>query len=330
MSKQVLVTGANGFVGRAVVAALARAGYGVRAAVRREDTALALDGLDPAARSRVTRVVTGEVGPDTGWGNALHGVDAVVHLVARVHVMRETAMQPLEEFRRVNVQATLNLARQAQAASVRRFVFMSSIKVNGEQTEPRRPYRATDLPAPVDPYGVSKREAEELLRALAADKGPEVCIIRPVLVYGPGVKGNFLAMMKLLRRGLPLPLGRIDNRRSLVALDNLADLVRVCIDHPSAANQTFLVSDDADLSTPELLRSLGAALGRPARLLPVPPALLRLLANLSGREALARRICGSLQVDISATRALLGWTPPVKVDDALRATARDFLRADHD
>jgi len=262
---------------------------------------------------------------DTDWVEALFGVGTVIHCAARVHVMDEPTAYPLTEFRRVNVDGTLNLARQAATAGVRRFVFLSSIKVNGEGTVLECPYREDDQPAPLDPYGISKYEAEEGLLALAAETGMQVVIIRPVLVYGPGVKANFLSMMRWLSRGIPLPFGAIHNKRSLVALDNLVDLIVTCIDHPAAANQVFLVSDGEDLSTTDLLRRMASALGKPARLLPVPAWLLEFGARLLCKQDLAQRLCGSLQVDISKTRELLGWTPPVSVDEGLRKTAEYFL-----
>ncbi len=254
------------------------------------------------------------------------GVEVVIHAAARVHVMHDESSDPLAEFRKVNVDGTLNLARQAAEAGVGRFIFISSIKVNGEGTPVGVPYVADGQAAPADPYGISKMEAEQGLRALAAETGMEVVIIRPTLVYGPGVKANFLNMMRWLHKGVPLPFGAIYNQRSLVALDNLVDLIVTCIDHPTAANQTFLVSDGEDLSTTELLRRMGVALGKPARLLPVPSRLLEAGAAMLGKQALAQRLCGSLQVDISKTRELLNWSPPVSVDEALRKTAEHFLR----
>jgi nucleoside-diphosphate-sugar epimerase len=239
--------------------------------------------------------------------------------------MHDESSDPLAEFRKVNVEGTLNLARQAAEAGVRRFIFISSIKVNGEGTPLGSPYRADAQPQPADSYGISKMEAEQGLRALAAETGMEVVIIRPTLVYGPGVKANFLSMMRWLHKGVPLPFGAIHNQRSLVALDNLVDLIVTCIDHPAAANQTFLVSDGEDLSTTELLRRMATALGKPARLLPVPSWLLEAGASILGKKALSQRLCGSLQVDISKTRELLGWTPPLSVDAALRKTAAHFL-----
>jgi UDP-glucose 4-epimerase len=236
--------------------------------------------------------------------------------------MQETTADPLTEFRRVNVQGTLNLARQAAAAGVRRFVFVRSIKVNGESTQPGAPFKADDAPAPLDAYGVSKMEAEQGLRELAGQTGIEVIIIRPPLVYGPGVKANFAAMMHWLKRGVPLPLGAIHNQRSLVALDNLVALLMTCLTHPAAANQTFMVSDGEDVSTTELLLRMGQAMGKPARLLPVPASWLKLAAALIGKPDVAQRLCGSLQVDISKTRELLGWVPPVSLDEGLRRAAK--------
>lgn len=309
---KVLVTGASGFVGRALCLKLHADGFDVVAGVRRA-TGSAVGG--------VPFVAVGELTAETDWSAALDGVQAVVHSAARVHVMNDQSADPLAEFRKVNVEGTLNLARQAAAAGVRRFVFISSIKVNGEGTEPGKPYTADDVPAPSDPYGISKLEAEQGLLRLAAETGMEVAIIRPVLVYGPGVKANFLSMMRWLGKGVPLPLGAIHNKRSLVALDNLVDLVITCLDHPAAANQVFLVSDGEDLSTSELLRRMGQALGKPARLLPVPESWLNLGAALLGKRNVAQRLCGSLQVDIGKTRRLLGWNPPLTVDQGLKKAA---------
>ena len=310
----ILVTGATGFVGRAVVQRLLveDESQGVAVAVRRED---------PKLSERVLQHVTGDLESSTDWSVALDGVSAVVHCAARVHVMADTATNPLDEFRRVNVQGTLNLARQAAAAGVQRFVFVSSIKVNGEATQLGRPFTAADAPAPLDAYGVSKMEAEQGLREIALQTDMEVVIIRPPLVYGPDVKANFAAMMRWLRRGVPLPLGAIHNQRSLVALGNLVDLILTCLTHPAAANQTFLVSDSEDVSTTELLQRMGQAMGRPARLLPVPASWLKLAATLVGKPDVAQRLCGSLQVDIEKTRRLLGWTPPLSLAEGLKRAA---------
>ena len=312
LSGKVLMTGANGFVGCALASALIAINAPV-ALVTRASTA-----------GQFTAV--GNIDGTTDWAVALQQCRAVVHLAARVHVMHETTDDPLAAFRSANVDGTLNLARQAAAAGVRRFVFISSIKVNGEATKSGQSFSADDAPAPLDPYGVSKMEAEQGLREIAAQTGMEVVIIRPPLVYGPGVKANFLAMMRWLLRGIPLPLGAIHNQRSLVALDNLVDLIVTCIDHPAAANQTFLVSDGEDLTTTQLLRRMGQALGKPARLVPVPPALLRAGAALVGKPELAQRLCGNLQVDISKTCDLLRWTPPISVDEGLRRAAEGARR----
>ena len=249
---------------------------------------------------------------------AVRDQNVVVHAAARVHIMRDIVSDPLLEYRKVNVDGTLNLARQSARAGVERFVFISSIKVNGEETVVGHAFRPEDEAKPVDPYGISKWEAEQGLRKIAKETGMEVVIIRPPLVYGPGVKGNFANLIKLVRKGLPLPLGAIHNRRSMIALDNLVDLIITCIDHPNAANQVFLASDGQDLSTTELLQGLAQAMGRSSRLLPVPGALLSLAATILGKKPVVDRLLGSLQVDISKTRELLDWTPPISVDDGLR------------
>lgn len=319
------LTGATGFVGSALLNKFLVGKVNVIAMVRNESIA-----LPPHIKTVVEDLgilsdeIPGQARNDSLL-SVLKDVDVVVHAAARVHIMRDQAANPLAEFRRVNVEGTLNLARQAAEAGVRRFIYLSSIKVNGEQTLPGQSFTEDDLPAPLDPYGISKYEAEEGLRALVAETGMEVVIIRPVLVYGPGVKANFLRMMRWLHKGVPLPLGAIHNRRSLVALDNLVDLIVTCLDHPAAANQTFLVSDGEDLSTTELLRRMGLALGRPARLIPVPVSLLTAGAALLGRRDMAQRLSGSLQVDISKAQTLLAWKPPISVDEGLRRTAQGFL-----
>jgi nucleoside-diphosphate-sugar epimerase len=263
--------------------------------------------------------IVGAIDGETDWTDALIGVDVVIHLAARVHMMKDKAADPLAVFRTINVAGSLNLARQAAAAMVKRFVFISSVKVNGEATLPGRPFAADDIPAPLDPYGVSKMEAEQGLRQIAAETGMEVVIIRPPLVYGPGVKANFAALMRAVQRGWPLPLGAVHNQRSLVALDNLVDFIVTCVTHPQAANQTLLVSDGQDLSTTELVRGLARAAGVPARLLPVPVwALQAGGASLLGKGDVIQRLCGNLQVDISKARNLLGWVPPVCVEEGLR------------
>jgi UDP-glucose 4-epimerase len=315
MSKSVFLTGATGFVGGATLSRLVAKNYTVIAALRKGANVLG---------NHVAKIHVDNIDGATDWQKSLVGVDVVIHSAARVHVMNDAEADPLAAFRRVNVEGTLNLARHAAAAGVRRFIFISSIKVNGEGTLQNTAYSPEDIPAPTDPYGVSKMEAEQGLRILAAETGMEVVTIRPVLVYGPGVKANFRSMMQWLDKGVPLPFGSIHNSRSLVALDNLVDLILTCIDHPAAANQTFLVSDGEDLSTTQLLRKMAFALDRPARLLPIPSWVLGGGATLLGRKALSNRLCGSLRVDISKTRSLLGWSPPISVDDALKATAQYF------
>ncbi len=309
---RILVTGANGFVGAKLCTVLPRPGSVVRAGCRRGGTV-------PAGAQEVARI--GDAGPEADWTAALAGVDAVVHLAARVHVMREESRDPLAEFRRVNVAGTRRLAECAVQAGVRRFVYVSSIKVNGERTG-SRPFTETDPPCPEDAYAQSKYEAEMALREIAARTGMEIVIVRPPLVYGPGVKGNFLALLRVVQMGLPLPLASCNNRRSLVGLSNIADLLALCVTHPAAAGETFLAADGEELSTPELLRRAGRALGRPARLFPVPPALLRAGARMLGRAGAGERLCGSLQIDISRTRRILGWNPPSSVDEELARTAQ--------
>lgn len=254
----------------------------------------------------------------------LAGVDVLVHCAARVHVMSDASSDPLSEYRKVNVEGTLRLAEQAASAGVKRFIFISSIKVNGEGTRKGEAYKADDLPKPTTPYGISKMEAEQALRLVAQRTGMEVVIIRPTLVYGPGVKANFRSMMVWLNKSIPLPLGALHSQRSLVALDNLVDLIVTCLHHPAAANQVFLVSDGEDMSTTELLTRIGIALDKPARLMPVPAVLLRWCMLLIGRKGMGQRLCGSLQVDIQKTRDLLGWTPSTTVTVALRQTAERF------
>ena len=312
---KVLVTGASGFVGNATCARLVMQGMNVIGSVRQ---------LPPQPLSGVDYRSVGDLDANTDWRDALTGVDAIIHCAARVHVMRETAADPLVAFRAANVAGSEQLARQAAAAGVRRFVFLSSVKVNGEGGSVA--YRETDPPAPQDAYGISKYEAECGLREIAVETGMEVVMVRSPLIYGPGVKANFQALMRALVRGIPLPLGAIRNRRSLVALDNVVDLIVTCIEHPAAANETFLVSDGEDLSTTELIRRLARAIGYPARLIPMPTTVLMAGATLLGKREVARRLCGTLQVNITKARKVLGWTPPVSVDEGLRRTAKHYLQ----
>jgi len=314
----ILVTGANGFVGKALVREL------IQRFPSKQIIAVTRSSPNSNPVGAILRHVEC-IGQNTDWGS-MHGINTVVHCAARVHVMKDKSANPLAEFRFVNVEGTANLARQAAAAGVRRFVFISSIKVNGESTRNGQPFSASDEPNPEDPYGVSKYEAEEILHQIASETGMEVVIIRPPLVYGSGVKANFASMMRLLARGFPLPLAAVtENRRSFVALDNLLDLIVVCLDHPAAANQTFLVSDGEDISTTELLRRMGRALHRPARLLYVPVFLLKIGAMVINRAGVFQRLCGSLQLDINKTKEILGWQPPITIDEGLRRAARGVL-----
>lgn len=275
-------------------------------------------GRQSKENTKVIDYVVDEIDRSTAWLPILTGVNVIIHLAARVHVMQDEHHNPLKAFRETNVKGTINLARQAASAGVKRFIFVSSIKVNGEQTLSGRPYTTDSAAMPQDAYGISKYEAEQQLLALAKETGMEVVVIRPPLVYGPGVKGNFASLMKWARAGIPLPLGAIHNRRSLVAVDNLVSLMITCIDHPFAANQIFLVSDGEDMSTSDLSRRLAKAAGASSRLIPVPAGLLKVGLTVLGKRMIAQRLLGSLQVDISKTREVLGWTPPISVDEGLR------------
>ena len=307
---RILVTGSSGFIGKRSVERLAAdPSLQIIAASR---------GKYSFFQANVRNKEYVELSADTDWDEILTGVEGVIHLAARVHVMHDTEVDPLTAFRAVNVDGTLSLARQAAVAGVKRFVFISSVKVNGESTQPGRTFAEADAPNLQDAYGQSKHEAEQGLRQLSADTGMEVVIIRPPLVYGPGVKANFAALMRAVQRGWPLPLGAVHNQRSLVALDNLVDFIVTCITHPQAANQTFLVSDGQDLSTTELVRGMARAAGVPARLLPVPVWALQAGASLLGKGDAVQRLCGNLRVDISKARSLLGWVPPVSVAEGLR------------
>lgn len=300
-----LVTGANGFVGTAVLSRLAAAGTPTVAATRQPTP---------------TSIAIGNIDATTDWQPALINCDAVIHLAARVHVMQESSADPLTEFRHVNVEGTANLARQAAAAGVKRFIYMSSLKVLGEEGE--NPYRESDIPQPQDAYGISKWEAEQALMKLADEAGMEWVILRPPLVYGPGVGANFLRLARLVASGMPLPFASVQNRRSLVYVDNLADLVLRCLEAPQAAREVFLVDDGAPMSLPELLRAMAAGLNRPARLFPLPLALLATLTRVTGKQALWQRLGGSLYVDSSKARQLLDWTPPFAAEQALASTMR--------
>ena len=314
-----LVTGASGFVGGALCGRLAACGFRVRAVLR--------DGGDSSIRScEIVRVPA--ISIDIDWANALSGITTVIHLAARVHVMHEKAADPLAEFRKVNVAGTEHLARSAAANGVKRLVYVSSIKVNGEITNDEDKFTESMGPSPQDPYGISKFEAELALHRVADETGLEVVIVRPPLVYGAGVKGNFVQMFKVLAEGIPLPLASVRNRRSLIYVGNLVDALIVCATHPAAAGQTYLVSDGVDISTPDLLRQIGEEIGRPARLIPFPPALLRLVGRMTGKAGQVDRLLGSLRVDSGKIRRELNWTPPYTLQQGLRATA-EWYRTTH-
>lgn len=315
---RVAVTGASGFVGKAVVQQLADNGHDVLAYVRQKTYFPITQGIKS--------MLAPELGLHADWRlRPEDGIDVLVHAAARVHVTHDTSNDPLNEFRKVNVAGTESLARQAALAKVKRFIFLSSIKVNGECTERWQHFTAEDVPSPRDPYGISKYEAEQLIRQISVETGMEVVIIRSPLVYGPGVKANFESMMRWLVRGFPLPLAEVtENRRSLVALDNLVDLICICMNHPAAANQIFLVSDGEDLSTVQLLNRMGAAMGRPVRLFYLPLPILKVGLFVFNKLDIYQRLCTSLQLDIAKTKQLLNWVPPLSLGEGLKRTAEGF------
>ena len=313
---RLLVTGADGFVGGTLVGEMAAAGLRTRRAVRKA--------LSFTSTPNVETVVVGHIDANTDWRAAVAGIETVVHLAARVHVLADHVANPLAAFREVNTQGTRRLASQAAAAGVKRFVYMSSIKVNGESTDVR-PFAAQDVPAPVDAYGFSKLEAENAVSEAARGSGMQVVILRPPLVYGPNVRANFLRLLRLVDWGVPLPLGGVRNRRSLISVWNLCDLIRTCVSSDAASGQTFLASDGEDLSTPDLVTRIATAMDRSPRLFSVPPSLLRAAAAIVGKRSGYARLCGSLQVDLGHTRRTLGWSPPVTVDEALARTVNWYL-----
>lgn len=305
---KILLTGATGFLGNRLKIALSlRSDLDVTAVVRR-----------PVENSGSNTVMVPTIDASVDWSSVLTNQQIIIHTAARSHIMKEQAADPIAEYRRINVEGTLKLAHQAVDAGVKRFIFISSIKVNGEQTSLGQSFTANDVPAPIDAYGMSKWEAEQGLQQLASETELEVVVIRPPLIYGPNVKGNFASIIKLVSRGLPLPLGAIHNQRSFVAVDNLIDLIVRCIDHPNAANQVFLASDGQDLSTTELLCGVARSMGKPVSLIPIPASLLMLGGTLLGKRSVAQRLLGSLQVDASKAQKVLGWKPPISVEEGLR------------
>ena len=312
-NKSVLVTGATGFVGSRLVVKMSEAGFSVIRALRRAGS--------------VEGVVVGDIDGQTDWREALQGVDVVVHLAARVHIMDDQASDPLAEYRKTNLDGTLKLAEAAVEQGVRRFVYLSSIKVNGESADADHPFTEADTPQPQGAYAVSKWEAEQALMAFAQRSGLEVVIVRPPLVYGPGVKANFQKLMGIVAKPYPLPLASVNNRRSLLGLENLVDFIVLCVTHPEAANEVFLVADAEAPSTPELIRKIAALRGMHCRLVCFPPALLRLAGKILHKNAMVSRVCDSLVIDAAKARELLGWQPRVSLDEELQRTLIAYAEA---
>jgi len=313
----VLITGASGFIGTALCWKLFSKKWQVRGTVRPSNRLNKLS-------TGVNAVQIGSIGPYTNWSEALFGVDCVVHLAARVHIMRDTAYDPLTLFQQVNVLGTERLAREAALANVRRFIYISSVKVNGEGRS--TPYNEEDLQKPQDDYSISKWEAEKVLNKISGETGMETVIIRSPLVYGPRVKANFLRLLEIVDRGIPLPLASVNNRRSFIYLDNLVDAIVTCMKHPNAVGQTYFVSDNEDVSTPALMRRMGLALKRPVRLFHCPSGVLRVAGRIAGKVTELERLTGSLTVDISKIRSDLDWKPPFSMDQGLRKTAKWYLK----
>lgn len=331
----VLVTGANGFIGKALCERLSSKGLLVRGAVRSKASSVVL----PAG---IESLSIGSIGSDTKWGRAVEGIDTVVHLAARLYVLGDAAPIQHAAYRQVNVEGTKSLASAAATAGVKRFVYISSVKVNGESTgnknkkqgsefriqegELKAAFSEKDIPNPQDPYAVSKWEAEKVLNKISEETGMEIVILRSPLLYGPGVKANFLRLLVMVDRGIPLPLASVNNRRSLIYLDNLVDAIITCMKHTKAAGQTYFVSDGEDVSTPELIRRISSALGRPVRLFHCPTDVLKVAGKLSGKVAEMERLTDSLAVDISKIRRDLDWKAPFSMDQGLRETAKWYKK----
>lgn len=314
-----LVTGANGFVGRVLCQNLIDKGHQVRASVRASAT----------IPSGVEIFVVPVIGPDTDWSGALENVDVVVHLAARVHMMQDLVTDPLTEFMKVNTYGTLNLAQQAVKQGIKRFIYVSSIKVNGEFTPPDQSMTELDIPGPQDPYGISKWQAEQGLHKISQETGMGIVILRPPLIYGPNVKANFYSLLKLTDKSVPLPLGSITNSRSMIYVGNLVDALIQCATHPKAAGQTYLVSDGKEVSTPELVSLIADAMKMPSRIFHFPISLMRLGATLLGRTSMVNRLTQSLVVDSSKIRNDLSWTPPYTMSQGIQETANWYLHSKH-
>ena len=316
MDQKVLITGANGFVGKAVCQHLTDADFTVRKALR--------SSLNSQKQAQEDSHIIGEISASTDWSQALTGINSIVHLAARVHVMDDSATDPLSEFRKVNVTGTVNLAQQAARANVQRFIFVSSVKVNGEKTDSKY-FTENDAPAPQDPYGISKFEAEQALLQVARETGLEVVILRPPLMYGPEVKANFYQLMNAIYRGWPLPLGKINNQRSLLYVGAFADAIKTCLTHPNANGKTFLVSDEKSFSTAELIKRLGHFLQSPPRLFDLPVSWMKFAGKLLGKASTIDRLTSSLVVDSHKIRRELNWTSPYSFDAGIQKTAEWFL-----
>ncbi|MDQ1330139.1 MAG: Epimerase protein [Thermodesulfobacteriota bacterium] len=316
----VLVTGADGFVGKALCAEMVSRGWNIRASVRTKEKIKNLS-------EGIQIVETGPIGPETDWGDALNNVDAVVHLAGRAHIMDDLSSDPLLEYRIVNTAGTECLAKAAAGKGIRRFIFMSTIKVNGECRN--APYTEEDIPAPADPYGISKWEAEQIIKVIAGETGMETVILRAPMVYGPGVKANFLKLLKAVDRGVPMPLAGIKNKRSMIYTGNMVNSIITCINHPKASGQTYLVSDSDKVSTPELINRIGDALGKPGRLFYMPLFLLRLFGIAAGKSREIERLTGTLTVDSSKIRKELNWTPPFTLIQGLKETAEWYKKTFH-
>lgn len=315
---KILITGATGFVGRALFENLkSKKKYLIHLSTRTYQEKL-FEG------AKVFNI--GEIDSYTNWKDALDGVDCIVHCAARAHMKEKQQTDSLNAYRRINVDGTRNLAKQAAETGIKRFIFLSSIKVNGERTQAFKSFKYNDISLPEDAYGISKWEAEQVLLEISKQTGLEVVIIRPPLVYGEGVKGNFLRLLDIVYKQIPLPFARINNLRSFIALDNLIDLVICCIDHPKAGGKTFLVSDDEDLSTPNLIKKLSKFMNKTPRLFPIPETIIKFMASILGKSLEAKRLIGSLRVDNSYTREILGWSPPLSLDEGLKKTVYWYLR----
>ncbi|OUR72752.1 UDP-glucose 4-epimerase [Methylophaga sp. 41_12_T18] len=311
---KLFLTGLNSFLSQSLIRRLGDTEHSVSGSIRPFST---------FKNNIIENITQNELLPDENWSEAILGVDVVIHTAARAHILHEIAADPLKEYRNINTASTLHLAKQAAEAGASRFIFISSIGVNGNSNT--LPFKELDKPAPQEPYAISKYEAEQGLLKIAEETGMEVVIIRPPLVYGPGVKANFLSMIKWVERGIPLPFGAINNQRSLVALDNLVDFIIHCIDHPKAANEIFLISDDEDVSTTQLLRKVALALGKRSMLIPIPVSWMKFVAKRLGKQAVTERLFSSLQVDSSKARDLLGWQPVTTMDEQLTKTVDTYL-----